>query len=683
MNQKRHEELKKIISDHNHKYYVLDAPVITDKEYDDLFSELLHLEATVTGLDISDSPSKRVGGKPLDIFEKIAHKKPMLSLSNSYDSNDIIDFVNRVLKLLGERVNSESDPLNFVIEPKFDGLSMELVYEKGILARAITRGDGSIGEDVTTNVRTIKNVPLKLMDPNPPDLLEVRGEVVITKEDFKKLNELQEVSGEKAFANPRNLAAGTIRQLDPKVASSRPLKFFAYGLGMVDGLKIGYNQKHANIIKTHSGGMEYLIGVGFQMPPESSRLITKCENANEIVSHYQNVEKIRKELPYDIDGIVIKVNSVALQEELGFISRSPRWATAAKFNPEQAETVLNEIIVQVGRTGALTPVAILKPVKVGGVTITNVTLHNQDEIDRKDIRIGDTVIIQRAGDVIPEIVSINPLKRTKCSEKYVLSDKCPECGSKAEKPEGEAVLRCSNKKCPAIIKGSLVHFVSRGAMNIDKVGERLIEAFVNNGLVSKPSDLYRLSQEDVLSLDRQGEKSAHNIISSIAASRKTTLQKFIYALGIRFVGEGTSKRLSEHFRTLDALLNATTESLSAIPDVGSTVSESILAAIKNEEFLKEVNSLLSAGIDIQIPKVVDDGRLTGKSFVVTGTLSIKRDDAKKTIEEAGGKILGSVSKKLDYLIVGDDPGDKVNKAQSLGVKIVSWEDVLAMIGARA
>lgn len=665
MSKKRHEELKKIISAHDYQYHVLDQPSITDFEYDQFFAELLSLEKNPKGLELSNSPSQRVGSAPLDSFTKVPHRLPMLSLANSYSPEDILDFDGRVKKIL----NTEKD-IEYFAEPKFDGLSMELVYEDGRLVRAITRGDGTTGEDVTQNIRTIKSIPLHLETKKPPQIFEVRGEVLMMKKDFAALNEAQQENGLQTFANPRNAAAGTVRQLDSKVAASRPLRFFAYGLGVIEGLSF----------KTQEGIGKKLTEL--QIPTIISskfRLARICRNAQEAVDYYYEIEELRTQLPFDIDGIVIKVNSLRVQEDLGMVARSPRWATAAKFKPEQVLTVIENIIVQVGRTGALTPVAIMTPVKVGGVTVTNATLHNQDEIDRKDVRIGDTIILQRAGDVIPEVVSVVLDKRPKKSEPFLLPENCPSCGAKAQRAEGEVITRCVNPLCISVVKESLKHFVARRAMNIDKVGDRLIETMVDHELLTKFSDFYRMTKENVLTLERQGEKSAENIIKSIDDSKNPTLARFIFSLGIRFVGEQTAKHLADHFLTIEKFVEAREDELVLVPEIGPKVAKSVLNWIQNPKLTDEVQDLLSLGVVITNPSRAEGGKLSGKSFLITGTLSVKRDDAKNIIEKNGGKLLGSVSSKLSYLIVGDDPGSKVEKAQGLGVDIISWEQLEKML----
>ena len=659
--QKRHSELKKLIRHHDERYFNKDSPEISDYAYDSLISELLELEQKHKNLDISDSPSQRVGGEAISAFRKVAHRKPMLSLANSYSPEEIIDFDLRVKKFL--RADA---PVEYYAELKLDGLSMELVYENGLLVRALTRGDGAVGEDVTHNVKTIKTIPLRLRTETPPRLLEVRGEVLLFKKDFIEMNAAYEEVGEEAFANARNAAAGTIRQLDPKIAASRPLKFMAYSLGEFEGISFASQQNITEVFK------------GFGIPVLDTSLTTCTSDPQELINYYQTIEKRRAKLEFDIDGIVIKVNSLAQQEDLGLVARSPRWATATKFKPEQAETIIENIVVQVGRTGALTPVAIMAPVKVGGVTITNATLHNQDEIDRKDVRIGDSVYVQRAGDVIPEVVSVILSKRPKNSAPYRISEFCPGCGSKAVKEEDGAILRCVNPKCRFILKESIKHFVSRRAMNMEKVGDRLIETLVDNKLISGFSDLYRLKKDELLALDRQGEKSVENILNSIELSKKSTLAKFIYALGIRFVGEQTAKLLTDHFVTVENFLKATKDELETIPEIGPKVSTSILTALEDRGFVKEVLAL-STFIDFEKPKRSKEGPLSGKSFLITGTLPIKRNDAQEIIEAKGGKLLSGVSSKLNYLIAGEEPGSKVDKALSLEVKIISWDELLKML----
>ncbi|MFN3453725.1 MAG: NAD-dependent DNA ligase LigA [Pseudobdellovibrio sp.] len=654
-----HEQLKSRVKYHNDRYHNNDKPEISDYEFDQLFNELLEIEKTYDGLNLTDSPTQRVGGNAISVFQKVNHSTPMLSLSNSYNEQDIFDFDERIKKFLRNDAQVE-----YFAELKLDGLSIELVYEKGQLVRALTRGDGVTGEDVTHNVKTIKSIPLKIKHK---DLLEVRGEILITKADFIEMNLANEEAGLPLFANPRNAAAGTIRQLDPKVAASRPLKFYAYALGKYEGIEFTSQQ---NIENTFAE---------LKFPVIDQKYTTCVDKPELLVKYYDSIGQQRPQLPFDIDGIVIKVNSLKLQDDLGLIARSPRWATAVKFQPEQAETHIENIVVQVGRTGALTPVAIMKPVKVGGVTITNATLHNQDEIDRKDIRIGDSVIVQRAGDVIPEIVNVILSKRNPQAEKYTINPECPSCGNIASKEPEEAVLRCQNPACKSILVGSLIHFVSRRAMNIEKVGDKLIEALVSKKLVENFSDLYKLNPEKLQTLERQGDKSIKNILDSIEKSKTTTLARFIYALGIRFVGEQTAKLIADHFMNIENFMQATPEELKLVPEIGEKVSATITKWLQNKKIQIEVKELLKQGLLFEQPKRSADGKLSGFSFLVTGTLPIKRDQAHQIIEENGGKLLSGVSAKLNYLIAGDDPGSKVDKASSVGCKIISWDEFLKLL----
>lgn len=664
--QERHSQLKEMISTFDHQYHVLDKPTVSDYEYDQLFSELLKLEAENPSLDVSDSPSQRAGGKPLDAFVKVAHRTPMLSLSNSYSAEDILEFDQRVKKAL-----RDDSTLEYFCEPKFDGLAIELIYEKGQLVQALTRGDGTTGEDVTQNIKTIKSIPLKLRLKNAPTILEVRGEVLMLKEDFHALNRTQEEAELATFANPRNAAAGTIRQLDSKVAASRPLQFFAYSLGVLEGLSFSSQKEIGDYFEQ--------AGLPVALEFKKTHLRKIAVGAEACVEYYHQIEKIRAQLPFDIDGVVIKVNSTRAQDDLGLVARSPRWATAAKYKPEQAETLIEDIQVQVGRTGALTPVAIMKPVKVGGVTVTNATLHNQEEIQRKDVRIGDTVVIQRAGDVIPEVVSVVLSKRKDSSTPFLIPDRCPACQKPVMKSDEDVVSRCVNPVCPAIVKESLKHFVSRRAMNIDKVGDRLIESLVDGGLVRSFSDFYLLTAEKIMAnLDRQGEKSSENIIASIEKSKKVSLARLIYSIGIRFVGEQTAKALAEHFGNIESFFKCTPEELLLVPDIGPKVAASIQKALSNQNFVKEIRDLI-VHLEIEVPRRNLNGKLSGKSFLITGTLPVGRDQAKDLIESHGGKIMSSVSSKLNYLVVGEDPGSKVEKAQSLGVPIIGWDELQKML----
>lgn len=655
----KHRNLIEQVNKHNHLYHTKDRPEITDFEFDQLFQDLIQLEKDNPGLDVSNSPTQKAGGEVISAFKKVAHRKPMLSLSNSYSVEDMIEFDSRVRKFL-----RDDQSVEYFAELKLDGLSMELVYEDGLLVRALTRGDGTVGEDVTHNIKTIKTIPKKISHKG---LLEVRGEVLIFKEDFLSMNAQAEELGDALFANPRNAAAGTVRQLDSKIAAKRPLKFMAYALGDYQG--IDFKSQH-DLWKKLSD---------FGFPVLEENLICKSEKIEDLTDYYQAIEKKRPKLSFDIDGIVVKVNSFRLQEDLGMVARSPRWATAVKFQPVQAETIIEDIVIQVGRTGALTPVAIMKPVKVGGVTITNATLHNQDELSKKDVRIGDTVVIQRAGDVIPEVVRVVEDKRPKSSKPFIIKPICPVCESEAIKGEDEAVLRCSNAECPAVVTESIKHFVSRRAMNMEKVGDKLVEALIKESLIKRPSDLFSLKAIDLLALERQGEKSVENILTSIERSKKTNLQRLIFGLGIRFVGEQTAKLLSDHFLTAEKFAEATSEELEKIPEIGPKVSGGIVNWLSNKKNQKELKALLSVGLEFEQKTRKADGVLSGKSFLVTGTLPVKRDEAHAIIEENGGKLLSGVSSKLNYLVVGEDGGSKIEKAQSLGVSMISWDELLQMI----
>jgi DNA ligase (NAD+) len=683
-------ELVETLNHHNYLYHTLDRPEISDREFDALFTELQTLETEFPELRTPDSPSFRVGGDVLDAFEKMAHKTPMLSLQNTYNDAEIRDFEEKILRQL----QSSEKSVEFYCSPKFDGVAIELVYEDGILTKAITRGDGQVGENVFANVRTIRSIPLRLKGTGHPAYLEVRGEILMLKEDFAKLNDQQEENGEVPFANPRNAAAGTLRQLDTKVVSTRPLHFFCYSPGwhqeaqyasysefeqfvVAAGFPTTVTVQKKNIAATTAAIQDNKIN---PLRPPLSQVATGGEA---VVNYYNWIHTLRKNLPFEIDGIVVKVNSFPMQQELGFVARSPRWAFAAKFEPEQAETIVKDIAIQVGRTGALTPVALLAPVSVGGVTVSNATLHNQDEIDRKDVRIGDSVIVHRAGDVIPEVVRVLENKRPKNSKPFKIPTTCPNCKSETIVLEGEAIRRCTNPLCSAVMKEALKHFISRNAMNIEKLGDRLIEVLFDSNLVKSFSDIYILTKEQILSLDRQGEKSATNILNSIEKSRATTLARFIYSLGIRFVGEQTAKSLAAHFKTLDAFLASSTEELLSINDIGPRVAESIQSALSNKQFALEVKSILKNGVHIEAPKktAVAKTTLTGLTFVITGSFAISRDEIKELIESHGGKTSSAVSKKTNYVLAGEAAGSKLEKALALEVPVIDWPGLQELLKA--
>lgn len=661
------EGLSDFLEEQNYNYFVLDRPIISDYDFDRLLGLLKKLEDAFPSLEKPTSPTTRVGGKALERFQKVEHRTPMLSLSNTYSTDELKDFDQRVRKFLDW---AEDKNLVYLAEPKFDGLAIELVYEKGLLTKALTRGDGITGEDVTENVKTIRNIPLKLKTKNPPSLLEVRGEILLFKKDFLDLNRQREEDGEDPFANPRNAAAGSIRQLDPKIAASRPLRSYIYGLGVYEGIEF---ESHSEFEDTaHKWGLP------------CNPLREKCHNISQVLKYYSKLENQRHSLEYEIDGTVVKVDSFALQKSLGTIAKSPRWAVAAKYAPTQAKTVIEKIEVQVGRTGALTPVAVMKPVEVGGVTVTNATLHNQDEIDRKDVRPGDTVVVQRAGDVIPEVVEVVLEKRPAHSKPFKLPSHCPACHTLAIKPEGEAVSRCPNPLCDARVKESLKHFVSRRAMNVEKLGDKIIEQLVDHDLVKTFSDIYFLTRENLETLPRQGEKSISNLLESIESSKNSLLSRVIFALGIRFVGEQTAKDLAKYFKDIHALFKADIDSLLEVPGIGEKVAQSLVEATRQSSLKKEIHRLEEAGVQMHVApasKALEGStKLEGKTFVITGTLDgLSRDEAKDLIESHGGHVSGSVSKKTDYLLCGTDPGSKLTKAESLGVKVISLDELKKLI----
>lgn len=657
-------ELVKTIAHHDYLYYVLDAPTISDSEYDGLYRQLTALETQFPQLVTPDSPTQRVGGKPLTEFDSVKHRQAMLSLNNAFSDDELLAFDKRIR----ESLNVEE--VNYAVEPKFDGLAITLTYENGLLTQGATRGDGYTGENVTLNLRTIRAIPTRLNTPNPPALLEVRGEVLMLKRDFEALNASQEKLGAKLFANPRNAAAGSLRQLDPKVTATRPLHFFAYGLGEAEGVPN---------IQSHAEAMSYLAELHFPV----SDLRAVVQGANGLRSYYQKVGATRASLAFDIDGVVYKVNQFSLQNELGFVSRAPRWAIAHKFPAEEATTIVEDITVQVGRTGAITPVARLKSVFVGGVNVTNATLHNEDELKRKDIRIGDTVVVRRAGDVIPEVVSVVIEQRPENARTFSMPSACPECGSHIERPLDEAVARCTGGLfCPAQRKQAITHFASRRALDIEGLGEKLADQLVEANLVHALDDVYKLDVITVANLERMGEKSAQNVIDALQASKQTTLARFIYGLGIRNVGEATAKDLAAHFGSLHALLQASLEGLLEVNDVGPIVADSILQFFGEPHNRDVIASMQKLGVHWQETegKQAATGVLVGKTLVLTGTLpSLSRDAAQAMIEAAGGKVSGSVSKKTDYVVAGSDAGSKLEKAQTLQVAIIDEAGLIALI----
>ena len=650
---------------HAHAYYVLDNPSIPDAEYDAMFSELQSLEAAHPELLTPDSPTQRVGGTPLPEFSQIAHDVPMLSINNGFLEEDILAFDKRV------RDGLETDAeVRYACELKFDGLAINLRYEKGVLTQAATRGDGYTGEDVTANIRTVRSIPLRLQGDSLPEVMDVRGEVLMFKADFQRLNQRQRDAGQKEFANPRNAAAGSLRQLDSRITAQRSLRFFAYGIGRLEG---------AALPATHEALLDWYSAMG--VPVCAERAVVS--GAAGLLSFFSSIATKRAQLPYEIDGVIYKVNRLDQQGVLGFVSRAPRFALAHKFPAEEATTVVQDIVVQIGRTGAVTPVARLAPVSVGGVTVTNATLHNEDEVRRKDIRIGDTVIVRRAGDVIPEVVANVPERRPAAAREFVMPVHCPVCGSAIERPEEEAVARCSGGwvTCAAQRKGGLLHFVSRRAMDIEGLGEQLVEQLVDRGLVTTPADFYKLGLVMLSELDRMAQKSAQNLLDALEKSKSTTLARFIYALGIRHVGESTAKSLARHFGNLDALLDASEEQILAVDDIGPVVAQSILNFLHDPINRELIAQLRASGIHWEEGEPEQRSQhLAGKTFVLTGTLpTLKRDEAAAMIEAAGGKVSGSVSKKTSYVVAGEEAGSKLAKAEELGVAILDEAGLLNLL----
>ncbi len=655
------EALRRSIEEHNRRYYVLDQPGIPDAEYDRLFRRLQEIEARYPDLAGADSPTLRVGAGPLPHFAPVTHRVPMLSLSNAFSEGEVRSFDERVRKAL------QAESVEYAVEPKFDGLAISLTYREGLFVQGATRGDGTTGEDVTPNLRTVHSIPLRLEKPGYQAEFEVRGEVLMFRRDFAKLNERQRAAGEKEFVNPRNAAAGSLRQLDSRMTSWRALRFFAYGVGEPQDSQI-----------THSEILDWLSNAGFPVADERSKVV----GAEGLLEYFARIGALRDKLPYAIDGVVYKVNRVDWQQQLGFVSRAPRFAIAHKFPAKEELTEVLGIDVQVGRTGAITPVARLKPVFVGGVTVTNATLHNEDELRRKDVRIGDTVVVRRAGDVIPEVVSVLVDRRPEGSASFSMPVHCPVCGSAVTRSPDEAVARCSGGLfCAAQRKRALLHFASRRAMDIEGLGEKLVDQLVDAGLVHTPADLYKLGLPQFSGLDRMAEKSAANVLAALDRSRSTTLQRFIYALGIRNVGESTARDLAAHFGGLDRLIQAEADDLETAPDVGPVVAKSIRQFFDEPHNLQVIEALRAAGI---VWKEGEARRTTSlrqsKTFVLTGALAtMSRDDARAMIEAKGHKVSGSVSKKTDYVVAGEDSGTKLAKATQLGVEVLDEKQFLQLM----
>lgn len=664
--EQRLQELRQILNEHAIRYYVEDAPTIPDAEYDRLMQELLEIEAQYPQWISEDSPSQRVGGAPLSSFEAVTHERPMLSLDNAFADSELDSFFRRI----GERV-AATQHARFCCEPKLDGLAVSLLYVDGRLTQAATRGDGTTGENITENVRTIKSIPLKLSGTGWPSRIEVRGEVFMPKEGFERMNAQALKKGQKVFVNPRNAAAGSLRQLDSRITAKRPLAFYAYSVGVVEG---------AELSTSHYERFLQLKSWGLPVSPETQRV----ENAAQVKDYYQTIMARRANLPYEIDGVVIKVDDIALQEKLGFVARAPRWAIAYKFPAQEEMTRLNEVEFQVGRTGAITPVAKLEPIFVGGVTVSNATLHNADEIERLGVMVGDTVIVRRAGDVIPQIVSVVLERRPQEAQPIIFPSHCPVCQSDVERVEGEAVARCTGGLvCQAQRKEALKHFVSRKAMDVDGLGDKVIEQLVEREMVETPADLFKLRAGELTVLDRMGPKSAQNITQALINAKHTTLARFLYALGIREVGEATAMNLAQHFCTLEAISQASIEQLIEVQDVGVIVASHVHAFFSQEKNQRVVQELRDLGVtwpDIEPQDAAKPQPLAGKTVVLTGSLvQLSRNEAKAALQSLGAKVTGSVSKNTDMLFAGEAAGSKLVKAQELGIEIFSEQDLLDLL----
>ena len=659
---KRAEQLREQIRLHNHRYYVLDDPQIPDAEYDRLMRELQALEAEHPELISADSPTQRVGAQPLSAFGEVQHEVPMLSLDNAFDDDELADFDRRVRERL------ELEKIEYTAEPKLDGLAVSLLYEHGILQRGATRGDGNRGEDITQNVRTIKSVPLRLLGKGYPQRLEVRGEIIISHAGFRQLNAQQAAQGEKLFANPRNAAAGSLRQLDPHITARRPLEMYCYGVGLVEG---------GTLPDRHSDRLERLRNWGLRVYAG----IKRVSGLEACTAYYQTMAARRDSLPFDIDGVVFKVDLIQAQDQLGFVARAPRWAIARKFPAQEELTRVLAIDVQVGRTGAITPVARLEPVFVGGVTVTNATLHNEDEVRRKDVHIGDTVIVRRAGDVIPEVVSVITERRPADAKPFVMPTQCPFCGSDIERVAGEAVARCiGGLYCEAQRKEAIKHFASRRAMDIEGLGDKLVEQLVEQQLIDDVAGLYSLDAAVIAGLERMGEKSANNLIAALEKSKTTTLDRFLYALGIREVGDATARALAQAFGSLEALMQADEAQLEAVRDIGPIVARHIVHFFQQAHNREVIDKLLAAGIHWPAIAVTGQQPLEGQTYVLTGSLnSMTRDEAKQRLQALGAKVSGSVSKKTTAVIAGDKSGSKLSKAEALGVTVMDEEDLLCLL----
>ncbi|MDA8238796.1 MAG: NAD-dependent DNA ligase LigA [Nitrospiraceae bacterium] len=657
------EELVKDLNYHSYRYYVLDSPVISDAEYDKLYRKLKDLEEQY-GYVLPDSPTQRVGAAPLDKFEKVRHTEPMLSLDNAFSYDEVREFDKRLKRLLGA-----DKEIEYTVEPKYDGLAMELTYRKGLLYRASTRGDGYEGEDASQNIRTIRSVPLKIEGQTVPEEIDIRGEVYMNLDEFELLNKKREKSGEPLFANPRNAAAGSVRQLDPSITISRKLYLACYGLGAARGIRFGSQAEF----------IDWLRKGRFPTPAK----VVIANGIDKAIDAIREIEESREDFPFETDGAVVKVNDFDLQRKLGTKTREPRWAIAYKFQAHQGTTRILDIQGSVGRTGVITPFAIFEPVGIGGVTVSRSTLHNWDEMERKDIRIGDTVVVERAGDVIPHVVAVVKEKRTGRERHYPVPEKCPACGSRVMREEGEVAVRCVSLHCPAQIREKIIHFTSRSGMDIEGLGEKNVELLYSKGLIKHFEDIYRLKKEDLLALPRFAEKSSQNLIDAIERSRHTTLARFLYAIGILHVGEYASKLLARNFRRLEDLYHVPPERFVSIKQLGEKIASSVSMFFDDAKNLKTLDTMKKLGLEIGNPDFADDKRggapLEGRTFVITGTLPKSRKEIEDLIESRGGHVSSAVSTQTDYLVVGEDPGSKLGKAESLSVKTITYDDLLKLI----
>ncbi|MGH2398656.1 MAG: NAD-dependent DNA ligase LigA [bacterium] len=658
---RRIDDLRRVIEHHSYQYHVLDAPEISDAEYDALIRELQQLEQRFPEFIIPDSPTQRVGAPPAEAFATVRHRQAMRSLANAFSDEELQAWAKRVQSALG------TQPVAYVCELKIDGAAISLTYKQGRFVQGATRGDGVQGEDVTPNLRTISSIPLRLRSAKPPALLEIRGEVFLSTQAFEAINTERAAQDLPQFANPRNAASGSLRQLDPRITASRPLDIFVYGTGAVDGM----------VFKAQDETLGWLRQAGVNVNPHA-RVFSSLDDVAAYIAHWT---EHRDELPYETDGVVVKVNDFRHQAELGATSHSPRWAIAYKFPAEQATTRVNRIRVYVGRTGALTPVAELEPVRVSGVTVTSATLHNEDEVRRKDVRIGDTIVVQRAGEVIPDVVRVLVERRTGSEQAWVMPSTCPACGTKVVRPEGEVVARCNNISCPAQVLGGLIHFCSRGAMNIDRVGPKLLMQLLDRGLIKNAGDLYRLRKEQLVELERMAEKSAQNVLDSIEGSKRPTLDRFLSALGIRHVGGHIAELLAAHFRTVDAVMAASFEQIRDVDGIGPTIAESVALFFRQPQNAALVRTLLELGVRPAAPARAGTGPLSGKQVVITGSLSrFTRPQAEQLVRDHGGTVGSSISRKTEFLVVGDDPGSKLEKARKLGVETVTEAEFVTLLG---